>query len=93
MAGTRAWWLRSADSATLSQQVPAAALAALVARHRLLFQVAVFVLTALAAVEMGSLIAATGGLPNPYASTTPCWCAPPSPCPCRRRCPWPCGRG
>jgi len=68
MAGLRAWRLRVADTSTPQGPARAASLARLAARYRPLLQVLVLLLAAVAAVEMGSIIATTGGLPSPYVN-------------------------
>ena len=67
MADTRIW---EAGTAGAGAPIPRAAprlLVSLGARHRALFRAAVFCLAAIACFGMGSVIAASGGLPSPYA--------------------------
>lgn len=68
MAGIRAWRLRAEAGGRPGLTVVILRLLASLARHRLFCQTVLFLLAAAAAVEVGSLVAATGGLPNPYVN-------------------------
>ena len=67
MAGIRTWRLTAREGrAAAAAHVLVPGLPAWLARYRLLVQAGIFVLGVVAAVEVGSLVAATGGLPNAY---------------------------
>ncbi|HXG42579.1 MAG TPA: PAS domain S-box protein [Dehalococcoidia bacterium] len=67
MAETRAWEVGAAGGKASEPRAAPWLPLRLAARHRTALQVAIFCLAAIACFEMGSVIAATGGLPSPYA--------------------------